>query len=345
MTRKTNIYDINGYIDIPYLDNLTDNAGISFIFIIGARQVGKTYGTLKHMIDSRRKFILMRRTQTEADFIASGAISPFAGMGYIDMEVKRDSKYTCAITKGEDADRIGAVMALSTVAKIRGFSGVEYTDLVFDEFIPEQHVTRIKNEADAFLNAVVTISGNREIEGLKPLKVWLLANSNNLASPILMAFGLTEKIESMQAKGQEVSILPEKGVAVILPTSEEILKKRKKTSIYKAVSSDSEFAKMAYGNEFAYNDPENVKHVDLSQFRPLISITGLFTVFRKKQEHIVYVSHYRKGARDELPDTDRGYSEFVRNFPNCKVYYIRGKTVFESLTIKEKYLFVIGMKK
>lgn len=337
------LYTSKGYLDIPAIDRMTDAAGVSFVFIIGARQVGKTYGTLKHMIDDGRKFILMRRTQTEADFIASGAISPFAGMGYVDVGVRRDSKYTCAIERGEG--RIGAVMALSTVAKIRGFSGAEYTDLVFDEFIPEQHVLRIKSEGDAFLNAVVTISGNREIEGKKPLKVWLLANSNNISSPILMTFGLTEKIESMQAKGQEYSIMPDRGIAIFLPESAEVLKLRKKTSIFRAVGGDSDFSRMAYDNEFAYNDPENVKHEDLSQYRPIISITDLLTVYKHKRRAEVYISKYRKGAREELPDTERGRSAFLRSFPNCKVYFLRGKTTFESLTLKEKYLVVIGIRR
>lgn len=338
------LYDSNGYLNIPEIDRTASRQGISFLIIIGARQVGKTYGTLKHMIDDNRRFILMRRTQTESDFIASGAIAPFSGMGYTDMEIKRDSKYTSAIYKGDD--RIGTVMALSTVAKIRGFSGADYTDLVFDEFIPESHVMRMKNEGDAFLNAIVTISGNRELEDKPPLKVWLLANSNNLASPILFAFGLTEKIESMMSNGQEVSFLPEKGIAIILPDSAEVIGKRKKTTLFKALGgASSRFTEMAYDNDFSYNDAENVQHVNLTEFKPMISTVDGVTVYKAKSGRRFYVGSYRRGARVEVSDTERGRAEFLKHFPDARMYYIKNAILFESLTVKEKFLLTIGINK
>ena len=60
------LYLPSGYLNVPYIDSLADKHGISFVVLIGGRQVGKTYGTLKLMLDDNRRFILMRRTQAEA---------------------------------------------------------------------------------------------------------------------------------------------------------------------------------------------------------------------------------------------------------------------------------------
>ena len=110
-------------------------------------------------------------------------------------------------------------MSLNSVAKIRGFYGGAYTDLIYDEFIPENHVIKIRNEGDAFLHAIVTISGNRELEGQPPLLTWLLSTSTNTASPILAALNLTDKIESMINRGQEFSALPDRGIIIVMPKS------------------------------------------------------------------------------------------------------------------------------
>ena len=254
---------------------------------VGGRQVGKTYGTLQLMLKKRTPFILMRRTKDEMKFISNGAINPFLALGETDISCKTESEYTGEIFR--DDERIGMLLSLNTVAKIRGFYGGIYTDLVYDEFIPESHVYKIKNEGDAFLNAHVTISGNRELEGKPPLLTWLLSNSNNIASPILQALNLTDKIENMIMRGQEFSAMPERGVIVILPKSEQILQKRQQNALVKAAGTQSKFYQMAYENKFAYNDPEHVGIKPLTNYKPLFSVTGRLTAYQRKGTREIYV--------------------------------------------------------
>ena len=45
------LYDNDGWLDIPHVVEVADKNNISFIVIIGKRQVGKTYGVLKYMLD------------------------------------------------------------------------------------------------------------------------------------------------------------------------------------------------------------------------------------------------------------------------------------------------------
>ena len=331
-----NLYNKLGYINIDWIVSNCDKNNISFIIIIGARQIGKTFGTLKYMIENNKKFILMRRTQAEADFINSGVMNPFGGIDS-SVSVKKLTQYTGGIYKDE---LIGVTMALSTVSKIRGFSGIDFTDLVFDEFIPETHVAKIKNEDDAFLNAIITLSGNREIEGKPPLRIWLLANSNNFSSPILSSMGLQNKLEKMMNKNQEYSMMAEKGILLILPQSKDIISKRKQTSIYKVIDSGSNFSKMAFGNEFSYNDNENVNSKNLSNYNELFSVSQKFTVFISKDHTHLYVTKILDISKRKViySPTERGRKQILKTYVDIHNWYIRNLIFFDSLKTKTDFV-------
>ena len=324
------LYTREGFLNVSRIDREATRINAAFIVILGTRQIGKTYGTLKLMTDEKRNFILMRRTQTEADFITNGTLNPFLALGRTDIKVKKESQYIGKIQAETESgfEPIGITLSLTCVSKIRGFSGNAFTDLVYDEFIPESHVNRIRNEGDAFLNAVVTISGNREIEGKPPLRCWLLANSNNIGSPILKALNITDKVESMDKSGQELSILPDRGIIIVLAKARELSDKRKKTSLMKAISKESEFTKMAYDNEFSYNDAENVTRRDLKQYVQIASVTGLFTIWKHKGNNSLYITSYRRCNR-EFSNTDRGYRELLTTIPTLKLNYTFNNTFFD----------------
>lgn len=338
------LYTKEGFLNVSWIDKEAKRINAAFIVILGTRQIGKTYGTLKLMTDEKRNFILMRRTQTEADFITNGTLNPFLALGRTDIKVKKESQYIGKIQVETESgyDPIGITLSLTCVSKIRGFSGVAFTDLVYDEFIPESHVNRIRNEGDAFLNAVVTISGNREIEGKPPLRCWLLANSNNIGSPILKALNITDKVESMDKSGQELSILPDRGIIIVLAKARELADKRKKTSLMKAISKESEFTKMAYDNEFSYNDAENVTRRDLKQYQQIAAVTGVFTIWRHKGNNTLYITSYRRCNR-EFSNTDRGYRELLTSIPTLKLNYTFNNTYFESLAVKETYKDIVRL--
>ena len=338
------LYTREGFLNVSWIDKEANRINAAFIVILGTRQIGKTYGTLKLMTDEKRNFILMRRTQTEADFITNGTLNPFLALGRTDIKVKKESQYIGKIQAETESgfDPIGITLSLTCVSKIRGFSGVAFTDLVYDEFIPESHVNRIRNEGDAFLNAVVTISGNREIEGKPPLRCWLLANSNNIGSPILKALNITDKVESMDKSGQELSILPDRGIIIVLAKARELADKRKKTSLMKAISKESEFTKMAYDNEFSYNDAENVTRRDLKQYQQIAAVTGVFTIWKHKGNGSLYITSYRRCTR-EFSNTDRGYRELLTTIPTLKLNYTFNNTYFESLAVKETYKDIVRL--
>lgn len=328
----------SGYLNIPVLAKDAEKAGAPLLIIIGARQVGKTYGTLKYMLDCGEKFILMRRTQAEVDFICQGAINPFAAIDET-VTIKKQTKYTGEIRRGDDI--IGMVVALTTVSKIRGFYGGEYKALVYDEFIPESHINRIRHEGEAFLNALVTISGNRELNEEKPLQVFLLANSNDISSPILQSLGVTDKLALMLERGQELSILPDRGLFLFLPESTAIRQRRKESRLF-AASADERFNAMAYDNRFSYNDAENVKRESLPEYDPVFTVDGRFSVYKHKSEGRFYITPAHN-AGIPFSDTDRSVSFIRMRYRALLAGYLRGTVYFSSLAIKADFLTFFGI--
>ena len=70
-------YTKEGYIDV---DKTLEKDHSTFIFMVGARGIGKTFGFLKYLIDKQIKFIYMRRTQTQIDMIKSDELNPFKAL-------------------------------------------------------------------------------------------------------------------------------------------------------------------------------------------------------------------------------------------------------------------------
>lgn len=273
---KTDIYTPDGWLDVPALAA----RGCWLNVITGPRQVGKTYGTLKYIIEERRPFILMRRTVEEVQFLGINTeVNPFK-VFEPEHEISMD-RAGKILNISEDGDIIGICLGLPTVATIRGFSASRFTDIIFDEFIPEKHVIQRKTEGDALLNAYTTINGNRELEGRPPVRLWLLANSNNINSPILTSLGLVDPILRMREKGQEV--LQKDGVLIVQPGSMKIIKKRSETAMMKHLKktkSAERFTGMALENEFSYNDQTLVGKMPLGGLKPLCGI-GMAYVWQR----------------------------------------------------------------
>ena len=68
------LYTKDGWINIPAVSSIQAWCYI----IIGKRQVGKTYGVLKHELESKIHFLYLRRTTVEFDAITSDPeLNPF----------------------------------------------------------------------------------------------------------------------------------------------------------------------------------------------------------------------------------------------------------------------------
>ena len=286
-----NIYDINGYLNIEELAR--DPSWLKVI--IGARQIGKTYGTLLYHLKHDIPHILLRRTTEELDMITGAETNPYkvfepeyhtgifkAGKFLTINDYEKDEKdEKGGVTKKEPR---GLVLSLAQISHIRGFSGAAYRSIIFDEFIPEKHVHRFRSEGDALLNAYTTINGNRELQGQPPCSLWLLANSNDINNAILEALNLTDRVLQMRAKGREW--MSSDGVLIVQPMRSKIAQQRKDTALMKIVNPDEAFYGMAIGNEFAYDQSPLISSRSTKSMTPLFALPPLYAW---EDSNVIYV--------------------------------------------------------
>ena len=333
-----NIYLDSGYLDARKILNL----GITFNFIIGARGVGKTFGFLDVCQEDGRKFMLMRRTQSQTDIINKPEFSPFKAIcNYRHIEITSESlgKYSARFIKNDET--IGFTCALSTIANMRSFDASDIDILLYDEFIPERHERPMKGEGAAFLNAFETINRNREFDGTRPVQVVCMANAFNIANPIFLELGLVGIAEKMKNKHQEIFIDRQRDVCLIMPTSEKITSLKSKTALYK-LTRNTEFSRMALSNDFIYNPADNIQAQALQEYKPLVTV-GEITIYKHKSKTQFFVSEHRSGNPPTFKTDEVELKRYIKSYGfmlnrqylnnNVKFENILTKSLFELYTI------------
>lgn len=316
------LYTGGGWVNIPAIARLNCWCFI----IIGKRQVGKTYGTLKYELENKKRFLYLRRTTTEFDAITSDPdLNPFLPLKEVGIsaDVVKSGKVTYTIGKFEyDEDgrptkcleKYGIGMTLPSIANIRGFNGSQFEDVVFDEFIPEKIVMKRKAEGDALLNAYVTINGNRELQGKPPLRIWLLANAFDIASPILVELGIVDDVAKLSRTGKEWMVT-NSGIFIAMPQSKAVSEKRAETAFMKHMmkNQNSKFYQMAMNNQFSYNDLSAVRPMNIKGMKPEYQVAGLYC-YSYDGDHY-YLCHSPHQSRETYPDTPAGRKAFSLAHP------------------------------
>ena len=330
------LYLDNGYLNIPNILKYKQ----PFNFIIGGRGTGKTYGALKTAYVDNIRFMLMRRTQAQCDLINKPEFNPYKAICSdlsLNICVRSISKYnSCIYEELEESEKIlGYTCALSTISNMRGFDASDVKLLIYDEFIPERHERAIKNEGSAFLNAYETINRNRELKNQDPLQVLCLANAFNIANALFLELGLVGICEKMQHKGQELYINKDRGVLIAMLGRSDISRKKQDTALYRV--SSGAFTEMSLQNDFAYNDPSDIKSMSLQEYR-LICTVGEISIYKHKSNRKYYVSEHRTGTAAVYKSDEVGLLRYRKKY-GMILYsaYMRGNVVFESMLTKSLF--------
>ena len=320
------IYNEQGYL---YVDDIAKHNSWLKV-LIGARQIGKTYNVLKYHLDNNIPFIFLRRTTEELNLIGGSAeLNPFKPF---EPEYKiglfKTGKYWTVnhYTEEGKSEAVGLALSLAQIAHIRGFNGSNYASIIYDEFIPEKSVVTRKTEGDALLNAYTTINGNRELNGAPPCTLWLLANSNNINSPVLEAFELTDDVIKARAKG--IEIYYDEGAIIVQPRSRAVLDKRKDTALMKRVNKKSTFYGMAIENDFSYDRSPLVQNLSIKHMTPLFSYGGFLYAWENDTGVYICRAYHNKDAYT----SDSWSVEKMRsNYLWLIRYYAEGLVLFSDL--------------
>lgn len=344
------IYDKNGWLNINYLEGFD----ASFYIIVGERQIGKTFGVLKRLLYDHddRKVLLLRRTEDELEMItANEDLSPFKSINDFtgrNMEIhKMNKSYLIEEFDHVDDNTMkdvyktkGQALSLGKIAKTRGFDGSAFTDIVIDEFIPESHVRRLKNEGDVIKNAYTTVSGNREVNGKPPLKLWLLANSNNLADIVLQSFNVTNELEEMIRKGKTFKYDDKRKLCIVVSNKSPIADKRKQGVLYNLLEGDR-FTEMAYNANFSYNDLSHVRKCkDSRQLKPLVAVGKIYIYQWNTNLYVTDIKHME--FKITYGDNSDDLKTFRNKYNDLYLIDVLGKAYFSNYMNRNLFLEYLG---
>lgn len=334
-------YTPEGYLDTDALFATPYNC----IIINGGRGTGKTYGCLKYVIEHKLNYMLLRRTQRQCNLLRRDLFNPFKALnrdmgwqigtkaegegcyGYYNQVYDNDKQsYVCV------GDRFGMLLALSTFSNLRGFDSQESQILIFDEFNPESGERKIEDEADKFFNAYETINRNRELQGMPPLKLVLLSNSNTLNNDIMLSLHLVLQVEKMKRKGQTIYKDEKRSLLFIMMDDSPISEQKEDTFIYRLVG-ESQFKSMAIDNDFAQEDMSYVRQQNIREYRPTCAIAEICIYERKSRRRgqgCYYISGHRSGSPRLYSLSDIDKKRFMLDNRHVWREYLLGNVFFES---------------
>ena len=327
------MYLPSGYVDFRGLRD----RGYPYNLLIGGRGTGKTYGALLTSVQDRLTFAFMRRRQAQVDIINSPQFSPMrpvcrdtglcitmsSVVHGISAFVEYEEREGKQVIIGEP---YGFTCALSTFANVRGFDALDVSLLIYDEFIPEKSERPLPHEADTLFNAYETMNRNRELDGEPPLQLFCLANSNDLAAPVIVKLDLVKRLERMLDKGTELWTDDKRGLLVALLQDSPISASKRDTALYR-LTRGSDYAAMALDNRFSYEDRGRIISRPLAEYKPVVSV-GEITVYQHKARTVYYVTTHQAGGcpRYETGETDlrrfrRAYGWLWREYMVDRVEY------------------------
>lgn len=309
MTKQTMYYDIR--------EDIEKFPGAWCYIIVGGRNTGKTYGALKFHLDEKLTTCFLKRTNKDVDLLCLGhRLGEKSGNYEVDLSpykaLNRDLNTNIMAYKIDDGlgafyrsvegEPAGApvsyLMSLNAIHKYKGFDLSECYSITFDEFIPQNYERVSTKEGEQLMELYKTIARDRVERDRPELKLICLANAVNVFNYTFDVLEVTDLVAEMYIKHQHSIYIEERGIFIrLLETSEEMMIAESKTGIYRAMAGTA-WGRMAFGNEFAYNDFSNIKRISLKNYKPLIQLT-----YRSK-DYYVYVGpggYYMTKAKNKCP--------------------------------------------
>lgn len=341
------------YFDIA--DVIKRYPGAIIIAAIGGRNTGKTYSSLVYALQNDIRFVFVKRTIEDVKILCAGNgkisnkarqyaadLSPFVAINRdfgtnikaFDIIPGLGGFYPCDSDGVPNDDPAGYIVALSAVAKVKGFDLSMCDVIIFDEFIPEVWERINRREGDQLMQLYKTVSRDREHRGKPPLKLILLANAEMISNPVFNTLELTDIVTDMQLKGQHEYYDDPRGICIVrVQTSKEFIEKESRSKIYAAMDG-TQWAQMALNNNFGYDDFTAVKHIDMRRY-------GLFCTFRHKHK-LYYI--YNNGERWYITSKRNGKCATTDNYDlsrqtECERFYYNVVIMIRSASIDGNVLF------
>ena len=336
-------------------DDLKQYSDAVFIFVIGGRNTGKTYGALNNEYTHGNVFGFIKRTNKDVSTLCAGKkigkkmmdddaqidFSPFKSLNrdkgwnvhaFKIPEVELGGFWDCDAEGNPHGNPVGYLFSLHAVGDIKGFDVTDIKTLIFDEFIPKKWERVDRTEGDQLFDMYKTVNRGREHIGLPSLRLICLANSTSVDNPTFQSFELVDTVVEMKAKGEELRYIPDKKILIrILEMNEEFMDVEKSTALYQATK-DTQWGRMAYDNDFGYDDFSAVgKHSikGMQCYMEIVHKTKHWYIWGKDDEMVMTTSRGRTDLVYDL-NIERDQLKFL---DEC-LYDVRYATIQHKMWFK-----------
>ena len=323
------------------------------------RGPGKTYSTLRFMIEHEKVFLFIKRTIDDVEMLCTDGsrkgvvfdVSPFKplnrdfGWNYKPVLIK---KSVAGIYKADQEGKaygtpVGYVCALSDTKTVKGFDMSEVDYMVFDEFIPRKGERVSRSEGEQLLSIYMTVRRDRMLRGKDELKLVCLANAEQVNNPVFMLFDVVDFAVDMDMTSTEYKYLKDKKILLHFINAGYAAETEK--SAVEIAMSGTEWADMAFGGHFAYDDFTNVHKKNLKGYKPVCSYEY------KKKITYVYVKdgwYHASRSAGKMPY----HYDLSRENQQKKFYYdfirdLRAETIEDRFTFEKftDYDLIVNYKK
>lgn len=281
-----------------------------------ARSCGKTYSTLKYMVENKKIFCFLKRTIVDVELLCMDAkgddvefdVSPFKplnrdlGWNIRPVKIKKGFAgfYECDENDKPHGAPVAYCAALSSSKDIKGFDMSEVDYLVFDEFIPKKYERVNRREGEALLDIYMTLQRDRLARGRQELVLICIANATSVTNPTFNTLRVIDDAVQLQVTQREFLYLEHRKILLHrIPTVEAMTEV--KSGIELAMAGTA-WAEMSFSGNFAYDDFTTVKHSRLKGYRPWCAY------FYNKQTVYIYEKDGRYYATKSKAKIDKIYN-------------------------------------
>lgn len=280
-----------------------------FMFIVGGRGLGKTYGAkrkaIKAALTKGEQFIYLRRYKEELTDSARTFFDDLIAQGeFEDYDFRVNGRiFQFSATEFRDEKKrewhtMGYAMALSQGQNKKSMAMPNVTLIIFDEFIIEKGAIRyLPFEYNVFQNFYSTVDRWKD-----KTRVLFLANAVSIDNPYLIEYKLVPEQGEQWLFRKPVQLKDGRRVnyvAAHYPDAKEFQASVSQTAFGQFIEGTG-YADYAVGNKFADNHQRMLgQKVSSARYKfTLITTKGTFSVWHEFSESVYYIQKKRPVAEE-----------------------------------------------
>lgn len=325
-----------------------------WLYVVWSRRgPGKTYSFLYYCLQQGRKFIYIKRTNADVEFLCADPDAddgrdpnPFAPINRdhgTNIKIFKKSEGQAAFYEvDENGERsglpIGYVYSFAQVSKLKGFNMDAVELMCFDEFIPQPTEIVRRSSGRALLSMYMTVSRDREKRGRPPLILCMFANAEEISTYETNILEITDDMAELEMNGKSHKDISNRKIMLHHITEEEVpITEEEKGAIFQGMLGTA-WHDYAFGGHFSNNDFSNIRYMNIKGYTCFIHL-----IYKRKdmyiylnnntgRMHMCSSKHKALYSYDLSKENDQALF-YVKHYLDIMNTLINGRMTFEKYTM------------